>query len=84
MRTALWLVISNVALSYHSFGEVSRVFEKFFVSSFCAVPSSPPAGTGISLKSVEKHGIIFLSLETARKKRCTYGRRFGLSLPERG
>ena len=36
LRTALWLVISNVALSYHSFGEVSRVFEKFFVSSFCA------------------------------------------------
>ena len=61
MRTALWLVISNVALSYHSFGEVSRVFEKFFVSSFCAAPSSPPAGTGISLKSVETHGIILLS-----------------------
>lgn len=58
LRTALWLVISNVALSYHSFGEVSRVFEKFFVFSSCAAPSSPPAGTGISLKSVEKHGII--------------------------
>ena len=50
MRTALWLVISNVALSYHSFGEVSRVFEKFFVSSFCA---APPAGAPRSLKNVE-------------------------------
>ena len=50
MQTALWLVISNVALSYHSFGKVSRVFEKFFVSSFCA---APPAGAPRSLKNVE-------------------------------
>ena len=47
LLTALWLVISNVALSYHSIGVVSRVFDKFSASNFLRV-----------LRRVEIHGIV--------------------------
>ena len=47
LPAALWLVISNVALSYHSSGVVSRGFDKFSASNFLRV-----------LRRVEIHGIV--------------------------